>query len=178
MRTPTPDSRLAPSRPSRQGIALIDCLVYIAVTTLILGLSFATFIESVERTTELERVATTLAQALQAGERWREDIRSAQGAPKLEQVEGKTFLRIATARGEVSYGLDGSNVVRRASAEAPWLELVPHVQASAFVADSRPHVRAWRWDLELSTRRDRERFRRALTFLAVPPASSAPTPPR
>lgn len=164
------------SRLRARGIALIDCLVYIALMALIFGLAFAAFIETVHHSTELDRLATATVRALHAGEQWREDIRRARGKPAVSTIDGVEEFRLATVSHEIAYAFRDGAVLRRAGSTGPWLEVATGVKVSRFSEDPRKHVAAWRWEIELATRKDVRGFRRVFTFQAVPPAPP-PSPP-
>jgi len=153
-----------------QGIALLDCLIYIVLLGLLLGISFSAFYETLRHSNELDRLSVTTVRALQAGEQWREDIRAAQGNPRLLEVDGRTELQLTTQTGEIAYAFREGSIVRRSGRgpEAPWLEVVDAIKVSRFSADPRQHVTAWRWEIELNRRREGQGVRRVLTFLAVP----------
>ena len=151
-----------------KGIALLDCLVYLTLLAIILGLAFTAFLDTVARSTELEYIATSTVQALHAGEQWRDDVRQAQDPPQLTVVEGRSELHIRTAAGTTSYTVQNSVLRRRAGEKFPWTDVLGRVKASRFAEDRRRHVTAWRWEIELETRQDRERSSRVFTFQAVP----------
>lgn len=156
------------------GVALIDCLVYISLLALILGLSFGAFIESVNHSTELERISTTTVRVLQAGEQWRRDVRQATARPVVRRADDQIEMHIPTPQGQIGYLFRESTVLRRSGSEAPWLEAVGEIRHTQFTEDARNQVTAWRWDVELKTRRDQDRFRRVFTFEAVPPLIARP----
>lgn len=161
------------SKPRRNaGEALVDCLMHIVIMALVLGLAFSTFIATVDHSTELERVTTGTVRALHAAEQWREDLRRATRPPRAVDVASVREFRIPTSPGEIAYRLQDGAVERRVSADGPWVEVVPRVKSSAFELDARKQVNAWRWDLELTTRRNGERFRRVFSFVGVPPSES------
>src|SRR5438128_5034595 len=74
-------ARNAPQR--QQGFMLVDCLVYLAIWAVVVGLAFSAFFRSMSYSKNLARNADDIAPALQAGERWREDVRAATGPFKL-----------------------------------------------------------------------------------------------
>lgn len=150
------------------GVALLDCIVYLTLLAVIFGFAVAAFLETVSRSTELDYIATSTVQALHAGEQWREDVRQAQAPPQSVVVDGRAELHIRTASGVTSYAVQDSVLRRRTSETAPWAEVLSRVKSSRFSEDRRKHVTAWRWELELETRQDREKSSRVLTFQAVP----------
>jgi hypothetical protein len=147
---------------------LIDCLVYIALLALILGLAFSAFYRTMEHTTRLERNVSDIVRALRAGERWRDDVRSATGPVRMATNDAQVALRIPTATGEIVYGFRDGAVVRETRPGGQREEVLPRVKASEFHRDSRRHVTGWRWELELRGRQEVTRVRPLFTFLAVP----------
>jgi type II secretory pathway component PulJ len=147
------------------GFTLIECLVYIAMLAMIGGLTYLTFYRTRDNSRDLGRNADDVARTLQAGERWREDVRQASGRLQLSQVEGVPQLRIPQAQGEVIYFFRESEVVRQAAGHtAP---VLTKVKNSTMLADAREKVAAWRWEVELLGRPDRTRIRPLFSFQAV-----------
>jgi Tfp pilus assembly protein PilE len=66
---------------SERGYSLIECLVYIAVLAVVLNLSFVAYYRYEQHTRSLRRNADDITRALRAGERWREDVRTAIAPP-------------------------------------------------------------------------------------------------
>jgi Tfp pilus assembly protein PilE len=130
---------------SERGYSLIECLVYIAVLAVVLNLSFVAYYRYEQHTRSLRRNADDITRALRAGERWREDVRTAI-APPHAIANG---LAIPQQSGEVVYVFaDG----------AVWLQtgttrtiVLKEVKASSISDDSRQRVNAWRWELELAS---------------------------
>jgi hypothetical protein len=138
------------ARGRNAGMALMDCLIYLVLLALIFGLSVLAFLE---------------------------DVRAVRGTPRLVETNGVIELRLPTANAEISYAFRDGVVSRRSSnqsaqsAHAAWQEVVRFVESSQFSLDRRQHVTAWRWDLTLQRRPEKQsrQLRRVLTFLAVPP---------
>ena len=63
---------------------LVDCLVYLAIWVVVVGLAFSAFYRCMSYSKNLARNADDIARALKAGERWREDVRAAAGPFKPE----------------------------------------------------------------------------------------------
>ena len=174
----TPNFKLRTSNLRRgarsRGIALIDCLIYLVLLMLLFGLTVLAFLDTLRHSTELDRMAVTTVRALQAGEQWREDVRLARGEPTVFEVDGTTELRVPAAAGEIGYTFRDGAVLRRVAPGAPWLEVLDNIKVSQFRAESRKHVTAWRWEIELNRRRENHPPRRVLTFQAVPGKTSNP----
>jgi hypothetical protein len=146
-----------------------ECLVYISVWAVLMGLAFAAFYRTLDNARALRRNAADIARALNAGERWREDVRSATNTIKLVTMEGSMdqALHIPGPEGEVVYYFTGTNVLRRANAEARWVEALGGVKASGMHQDVRSQVAAWRWELELNPGKRKVKLRPLFTFQTV-----------
>ena len=71
---------------STRGYSLIECLVYIAVLAVVLNLSFVAYYRYDQHTHSLRRNADDITRALRAGERWREDVRTASASPHVIEM--------------------------------------------------------------------------------------------
>jgi hypothetical protein len=146
-----------------------ECLVYISIWSVLMGLAFAAFYRTLDNGRALRRNAADITRAVNAGERWREDIRSTTGSVRLVTMEGSMdlALHLPARDGEVIYYFTGTNVLRRANAEARWVEALGGVKASRVLHDVRGGVTAWRWELELNPGKRRVKLRPLFTFQAV-----------
>jgi len=161
-------------RRLERGIMLIECLVYISLLFVVLGFGYMAFYRSQDFAIGLRRNADDIVRALDAGERWRQDIRSARGPIRIEAGGGEEVLHIPQARGEVAYRLAGGELRRCAGERAPWLVVLPQVKSSHMQADVRTRITSWRWEIELSQTRKHARVRPRFTFEAVPPNPAVP----
>jgi len=161
-------SPLAP-RPLN-GFLLIDCLVYIALLLLLMTLAFAAFYRTLDNSKRLNRDAADIARALQAGERWRADVRAAIAQPRMEEAGGESLLHLPRTNGEVLYTFRAGAVLRKdtASPNATWEPVLLEVESSRLLAEPRQQVRAWRWELELASVNKVRRMKPLFTFQAVP----------
>src|SRR2546430_280978 len=129
-----PAMKAAVSLPgrSRAAFMLEECLVYIAVSSVLLGLAFAAFYRVMENAKGLRRNAADIARVLQAGERWREDIHRATGPLRLANSPGavEQAFHVPQRSGEVIYFFTGTNLLRRAGPDAPWREALAGVKRS------------------------------------------------
>jgi hypothetical protein len=83
-------------------------------------------------------------------------------------------MQLRQSNGEVAY-LFSTNAVYRRVGTGRWSTVLENVEASTVTADRRSRVTAWRWELELQTRKKRLSNARPLfTFIAVPAGSSSP----
>ncbi len=164
------------SKRGAPAFMLAECLVYLAVSTVLLGLAFAAFYRVMDTEKGLRKNAADITRALQAGERWREDIRQATSPLKVVSAEGtvEQALRIPQQNGEVVYFFTGTNVLRRAGPDAPWTERLPSVKVSKMNRDTRERIMAWRWEVELKAGKKKPLVRPLFTFVAVSPTQAEP----
>jgi hypothetical protein len=159
-------------RRSEHGIMLLDCLVYIAIWTVVAGLATAVFFRLLTHTKHLNRNAAEIVRTLKTGERWRQDVREAAGELDLVDSTDAQTLRIPKTAGEVAYLFRQGTVYRRGQADAPWLQLLPGVKSSRMQKDRRLHVVSWRWEIELKSRQKTTRVQPLFSFEAVAVAAS------
>jgi hypothetical protein len=158
------------ARQRRQaGFMLSECLIYLAVSSVLLGLAFAAFYRVMDNAKGLRRNAAEITRVLQAGERWREDIHHATGPLQLDTRENavEEMLHIPQQSAQVVYWYTGKNVLRRAGPGAPWIETLGGVKRSHIVRDARSPIFAWRWEVELNSGKKLPLIRPLFTFLAV-----------
>jgi hypothetical protein len=155
---------------------LIDCLVYIALLFVLLALAFLAFYRSLDNSKGLHRGAADMARALNAGERWRADVRAATSPPRLEQTGTETVLRLPRGPGDVLYTFRAGAVLRKDTgrARSEWMPFLPEVKSSRMSSEPRQRVAAWRWELELASRSQAPRVKPLFTFQAVPATERKP----
>ena len=100
---------------NRRGFLLLDCVMYLALLALILGMTYAAFYRAHENAQNLDRNAAALVRALRAGERWREDVRSATAPPRVREDAGEMLLELPQAAGVVRYRFHEGTVSRQAA---------------------------------------------------------------
>jgi hypothetical protein len=124
------------------GVLLIECLVYLALWLIVLGVAFSLFYRTLTRSTNLDRSAEDIARVLRVGERWRAEVREATAPLRMVVADGGAdqALHIPRKQGEVVYYCTGTNVMRRAEASGAWTEVLPRVQASRFLRDRQETV--------------------------------------
>jgi Tfp pilus assembly protein PilE len=130
---------------TERGFSIIECLVYIAVLAVVLDLSFVAYYHYDQHTRNLRRNADDIVRTMHAGERWREDVRAAIAPPHVIE----NGLVIPQQSGEVTYVFADDAVWRQTGATR--VPVLKQVKASTMAADSRQHVNAWRWELELAS---------------------------
>jgi hypothetical protein len=159
---------LKPQR-ERGAFTLIEALVYMSLLAVIMALGYTALYRSMDASTGLRRNASDITHALDAGERWREDVRAATRPLRIERIsDDETLLHIPQAKAEVTYRFASNNVVRRVGSAA-WAPALEHVDHSTFISDPRQKVTAWKWEIELQPyRKSLTRLHPLFTFLAVP----------
>lgn len=167
-------NQLKPGLRARRGMALVDCLAYIALLAMILTMAFGAFYRAMEHSRELARNAAEIARAMHAGERWRADVRASTQPPRLESVGNESQLRLGSAAGEVNYTFRGGVVLRQALPNTNWVELLPRTTGSRMFEERRQQVGVWHWEVELKAGQKGARVPPLFSFLAV--ASRAPKP--
>jgi hypothetical protein len=155
------------SATRQRGILLIDCIVYIAVLTVVLAIGTKAFWRCWDANRALGRNARDVVVALNAGEQWRADVRAASGPIQLDNADGVERLRIPGSRGEIIYSLTRGEL-RRQGPAATEAVVLRKVESSRMQPDPRPHVAAWRWELALPGDRKDTGLRPLFTFEAVP----------
>jgi type II secretory pathway component PulJ len=160
-------SRMGPagSFTGAAGFSLMECLAYLAVFFVVLGVAFAAYYQMDEQSRGLSRNSAEIVRAMQAGERWRADVRAATNAVQLQ--ENQEF-RLSNSSGDVSYFFRDGAVWRQGTKDRLSVLVLAPVKLSAMQLDTRAQVSAWRWDVELKTKRTNTTTRPLFTFLAVP----------
>ena len=168
--------RRLPSPRTSRAFLLIDCLVYVALLFLLLALAFAAYYQAFDNSKRLHRSAADIARAVNAGERWRADVRAVTSPPRLEQAGAETVLRLPRAQGDVLYTFRDGAVFRRDAGrpKSGWMPFLPEVKSSRMSPDSRQQVTAWRWELELASAKKAPRVKPLFTFEAVPTTDRKP----
>jgi len=153
---------------SAGGMLLVDCLVYLALFFVVMGLAFRVFYTCWDNSRDFRRMTDQIAGTLKTGERWREDIRNATAALRTEDSDTGQILRIPQKSGEVDYRFFDGAVWRRTGAGGEWAEALPRIKSSRMGADQRHEVMAWKWEVELATHRKGTHTIPLFTFEAVP----------
>lgn len=155
---------------SDQGIMLVECLVYLALLFVFLGLTFSLFYTCWDDSRGLRRNADDIISTLNAGELWREDIRAATSALRVESSEKEQILHIPQKAGEVVYRFTDGLVQRKANDRGDWIQLLTRVKSSRMQLDKREQVKSWSWEVELKTFKKSPQTRPLFSFHAVPPS--------
>jgi len=161
----TPSAIIKP-RPDA-GIMLVQCLVYIAVFTLLSAVAFDCFYKCWNHTEALVYATGDITSALHAGERWRADVRSATGKITVQTDAAGEQVRLIQHGHAVVYSFASGEVRRQIPGSKISELLVDNVKASQIISTNRSRVAAWSWDLELTSRRPETRFPMLFTFEAA-----------
>ena len=157
---------------ARTGYLLIECLVYLSVIVVVLGLGLGAFYVCWDYSKALHYATDDINAALHAGERWRADIRNATGKITVETTAEGERLRIPYGTNQLIYNFNAGEV-RRKVASSDFSELLlPKVTVSQMVTETRGPVAAWRWEVELTPRRKETHLPLLFTF----EAAAKPTP--
>jgi hypothetical protein len=155
----------------RSAFSLVECLLYIAVFFVILGLALGAYFQMDEQSRGFARNSSDIVRTMQAGERWRADVRLATAPPLLDETG---LLRIAQKEGQVRYSFRDQTVWRQSPGEKAPMAVLQNVKGSAMAVETRSHAKAWRWEIELQTKRTNATLRPLFTFLAAPTTTEAP----
>ena len=143
---------------TRRGYTLIEVLVYIAVLTVVLGVAYTAYARYEKGSRDLSRNADDIIRALRAGERWRDDVRAAVAPVRITD----NGVVIPQRAGDIEYAFADGTLWRQK------LPVLKQLKASAMRSDPRPHVVAWRWELELASPKQTAHVRPLFSFTAVP----------
>jgi hypothetical protein len=152
---------------TRTGYLFIECLVYLSVFVVVLGLGIGAFYVCWDHSKALQYAAGDITDALRAGERWRADVREATGAIIGETAPGGERLRIPRGTNEITYSFNAGEVRRQLATSGFSELLLAKVKASEMAMEPRGPVTAWRWELELASRRKETRLPLLFTFAAA-----------
>jgi type II secretory pathway component PulJ len=160
---------------NRHGFMLLDCIAYIGLLAIILTLAFMCFYETLDNSKRLNRSASDIVRALNAGEKWRTDVRTAFAAARFEAgPNGAGGLRLTQPSGEVFYTFRDGAVWRRAGSNTQWTAFLRDVERSRIEMDQRKQVRCLRWELELKPGKRKSIIKPLFTFQAVPRKEQGP----
>jgi Tfp pilus assembly protein FimT len=145
------------------GYLLLELLVFMALMVLILNVAYAAFWRCADNAKRLQQNADDILAAVQAGERWRDDIRLARGA--VLETNGVNIIQSGDT---VEYRFDQQAVWRHSTQTGQTIRLLSNVKSSAMRPEVRRQIRAWRWEVELQSRKTPPNLRPLFTFEAVP----------
>lgn len=156
------------------GFTIIECLVYIVVMALILGMGLEAFYQCWDDNKAITRNGNDIVRTLQAGEAWRAEMRAATGPINTVTTNSEQTVRIPSGKKEVVYSFANGEVRKRTGGDGQWLVVLPKIKSSQMQIDKRDQVTAWRWDVELESQRKNARVHPLFSFEVVPGNSSTP----
>jgi hypothetical protein len=137
---------------TRSGISLIECMVYVAVLTLLTGIALGVFYVCWDGFRTLISTTDDVSAALRAGEHWRADVRGASGSISVENTVSGQIVKIPENGKQIVYSFDSNEMRRQLGADGFSQLVLPKVKSSEMKSDVRNGVRAWQWELELPER--------------------------
>jgi hypothetical protein len=150
------------------GVLLMECIVYIAVFAILLGIGTAAFYFCWDHTKALIYATDDIASALRAGERWRADVRAATGKISIETTAAGEVVRIPESDGKLFIASSPASAPSKFQPSANSQLLLPKVKSSRIEKpELRGGVAAWRWELELAERRKETHLPLRFTFEAA-----------
>lgn len=164
----------------RRGVTLIEVLVYIVLFSAFMLVAFNTYYSSKNQARNMQWNAIKIIQVMNAGERWRQDIRDATSPPQLIQAllpnpdDTPDIIELASLKiikpSETNWYVFRGDQVFRMSSLLPtqWESVMDKVNSSTMAEEQRGEVAAWRWEVELKTKTTNAPTRPLFTFLSVP----------
>ena len=149
------------------GILLVECMIYIGVLALLLGFAFTAFYHLHRQSTYLRRNTEDIARAMQAGERWRGEVRMSSEAEILEN-DGVEMLRLAHGTNEILYAFQNNKVWRKELPDEAWKTFLRDVNSSRMTIRNTEFSDCLVWEVELKGAQKIVRVKPLFSFLAVP----------
>ncbi|MBM4040346.1 MAG: hypothetical protein FJ290_17705 [Planctomycetes bacterium] len=150
-----------------RAFTLVELLAYIFVVGVLMTIAMATNIHMVKHSFGVFGNAEDIRRAIDAGERWRAEVRRANAPLRLVG----DILHVPTPEGEVLFYFEDDTVLRKTAKDAAWSPFLLRVKASRMELDQSRGVGSWRWEVELEGRSG-ARLKPLFTFRAVPPKSA------
>lgn len=150
----------------RDGISLIECLVYIVVFVILTGIGFSSFYLLWDNSTALRYTTNDVADVLRAGEAWRADVRGATGKIQVGNVSDGVVLKIPCGKLEIDYRFTDNSIWKKNSG-SDWRSILSRVKISQMELETRNQISAWHWDVEMIPYRARVKVPLLFTFEAV-----------
>jgi hypothetical protein len=147
---------------------LLETMIYVAVLGVIFTLAVTLLCRSLVNCTALARNADDIVRTLQAGERWRADIRAAAAPITIEVTNNLRVLYIPRQEMKVAYAFWQETVWRSTSLEPAWAPALRSVRASQMLRESANGVVSFRWEVELTAAQPAARLHPWFSFQAVP----------
>lgn len=156
-----------PSSRHEAGTTLVECISYMAVFLILSAGATATFYLCWNNSKALISATDDIGTALQAGERWRADVRAASGPIRIEKPPSGEVVTVPESGKEIIYRFSAGELRRQAGSDGSSAVLLPRVVSSEMILDQRGDVRAWRWELEVAQRRKETHIPLLFTFEAA-----------
>lgn len=134
-----------------------------ALMVLILELAYAAYWRCADNSKRLQENAADILAAMQAGERWRDDIRLAH-----DTFLNTNGVKLIQSGDTIEYRFSEQAVWRHSAQTGRTIRLLSKVKTSAMRPEARRQVSAWRWEVELQSRKAPPYLRPLFTFEAVP----------
>jgi Tfp pilus assembly protein PilE len=163
-----------PGSARQEGVSLIECIMYIAIVGVVVGIATTAFFRAWADSGRLRRNAGDIVRALHAGEQWRADLRAATGPVQVTDQDGAETVVIPAPAGPITYTFARGELHRQARPAGPAALVLDGVKASRMAAEPRRQVTAWRWELELQPGPEHARVTPLFTFETVPGHAPAP----
>jgi hypothetical protein len=148
----------------RLGIMLIECLVYLSVFVILLGLGTAAFYMCWDHSMGIIYATNNIESALRAGECWRADVRGATGKISVETNSIGETVRIPAGDTEIVYRWSAGKLRREVPSRHISRLLLNKVKSSEMKSDQRGPAQAWCWELELAPRQPEKTTHLPLLF--------------
>jgi Tfp pilus assembly protein PilE len=145
------------------GYLLLELLVFMALMAVILGLAYSAYFRCADNSKRLQSNAADILATVQAGERWRDDIRLAR-----EVALDPDGVKMIQPGDTVEYRFTEQAIWRHSAQTGRTICLLSKVKSSAIQREARRQVSAWRWEVELQSRKAPPYLRPLFTFEAVP----------
>jgi hypothetical protein len=146
---------------------LAECLVYISLFLVLTGIASAAYYRALEFSRDLRRNADDVVMALKAGERWRQDVRSASGEVRLDTSGSREVLVLSQSGKEVRYWFEFGTIWRLVGQEGEPVVVCRPVKRSQMIREQREDVACWRWELELKPAQKVVHLPPLFTFMAA-----------
>lgn len=149
------------------GTTLIECMVYLMVFPILLGVALGSFCVCWDGFRAMISTTDEVSAALGAGERWRSDVRDAGGIITVETTSLGQVVKIPENGTEIIYSFNSNGLRRQTGAEGFSQVIFPKVKSSEMKFEMRGTVKAWQWELELPELRKGPHLPMLFTFEAA-----------
>jgi hypothetical protein len=151
---------------------LVECLIYIVVAVLLVGIAGMLFLRCMDTAKHFSRNAGDITGALGVGERWRADLRRAVGEPAASGPDQPDFV-IPVDEGHVVYLFENDAIWRSEPGDTTGARLLDRVEPATWDSEKREFTTARHFELEMQTRKKNARLRPLFSFIGVAPAEES-----